>query len=185
MLITIAEPDLQVLAKQVSAVMNGTVLVYAVGIGVGAFLMVAILRIVFRRQLANILMLFYMLMFALALMLVWNNLNDHLKTAYGGKVYKLALSSGCTCPNRDGTLDSRGCIFCDGAGAFAAAGEIGHQLEAAKSRVAAKVKGDAKYIAYFQSFTNTYAPVKKLRALYTAAIAPEDIVGLAIGTRPI
>ena len=72
MLITIAEPDLQVLAKQVSAVMNGTVLVYAVGIGVGAFLMVAILRIVFRRQLSNILMLFYMLMFALSLMLVVN-----------------------------------------------------------------------------------------------------------------
>ena len=77
MLITIAEPDLQVLAKQVSAVMNGTVLVYAVGIGVGAFLMVAILRIVFRKQLSNILMLFYMLMFALALMLVVNG-NDPL-----------------------------------------------------------------------------------------------------------
>ena len=72
MLITIAEPDLQVLAKQVSAVMNGTVLVYAVGIGVGAFLMVAILRIVFRKQLSVVLMLFYMLMFALALMLVVN-----------------------------------------------------------------------------------------------------------------
>ena len=72
MLITIAEPDLQVLAKQVSAVMNGTVLIYAVGIGVGLFLMVAILRIVFRKALSNILMLFYMLMFALALMLVVN-----------------------------------------------------------------------------------------------------------------
>ena len=77
MLITIAEPDLQVLAKQVSAVMNGTVLIYAVGIGVGAFLMVAILRIVFRKALSNILMLFYMLMFALALMLVVNG-NDAL-----------------------------------------------------------------------------------------------------------
>ena len=72
MLITIAEPDLQVLAKQVSAVMNGTVLVYAVGIGVGAFLIVAILRIVFRHQLSNIMMLFYMLLFAMALMLVVN-----------------------------------------------------------------------------------------------------------------
>ena len=72
MLITIAEPDLQVLAKQVGAVMNGTLLVYVVGIGVGAFLMVAILRIVFRKQLSNILMLFYMLLFALALMLVVN-----------------------------------------------------------------------------------------------------------------
>ena len=72
MLITIAEPDLQVLAKQVGAVMNGTVLVYAVGIGVGTFLMIAILRIVFRRALSNILMLFYMLLFAMALMLVVN-----------------------------------------------------------------------------------------------------------------
>ena len=77
MLITIAEPDLQVLAKQVSAVMNGTVLVYAVGIGVGAFLVVAILKIVFRKSLSSILMLFYMLMFALALMLVVNG-NDAL-----------------------------------------------------------------------------------------------------------
>ena len=75
MLITIAEPDLQVLAKQVSAVMNGTVLIYAVGAGVGAFLLVAILRIVFRRTLSNILMLFYMLLFALALLLA---VNDHL-----------------------------------------------------------------------------------------------------------
>ena len=76
MLITIAEPDLQVLAKQVSAVMNGTVLIYAVGAGVGAFLLVAILRIVFRRTLSNILMLFYMLLFAMALMLAVNdNLN--------------------------------------------------------------------------------------------------------------
>ena len=85
MLITIAEPDLQVLAKQVSAVMNGTVLVYAVGIGVGAFLMVAILRIVFRRQLSLILMLFYMLMFALALMLVVNG---------NGALLPLAFDSG-------------------------------------------------------------------------------------------
>ena len=85
MLITIAEPDLQVLAKQVSAVMNGTVLIYAVGIGVGAFLMVAILRIVFRKALSNILMLFYMLMFALALMLVVNG---------NGALMPLAFDSG-------------------------------------------------------------------------------------------
>ena len=77
MLITIAEPDLQVLAKQVSAVMNGTELIYAVGIGVGTFLMVAVLRIVFKKALANILMLFYMLMFAMALLLVVNG-NDTL-----------------------------------------------------------------------------------------------------------
>lgn len=85
MLITIAEPDLQVLAKQVSAVMNGTVLMYAVGIGVGAFLMIAILRIVFRKQLSVILMLFYMLLFALALMLVVNG---------NGSLMPLAFDSG-------------------------------------------------------------------------------------------
>ena len=82
MLITIAEPDLQVLAKQVEVVMNGTVLIYAVGIGVGAFLMVAILRIVFRKALSYILMLFYMLMFALALMLVVNGNESLLPLAF-------------------------------------------------------------------------------------------------------
>ncbi len=114
----------------------------------------------------------------------WNRLNDWLKTQYGTKVYKLALSSGCSCPNRDGTLGRRGCIFCDGAGAFAAVGDIPAQLEAAKARVAAKAGPDARYIAYFQSFTNTYGPVERLRQLYTAAIAPEDVVALSVATRP-
>lgn len=114
----------------------------------------------------------------------WNRLNDHLKAVYGTKVYKLALSSGCSCPNRDGTLDTRGCIFCDGAGAFAEAGEITAQLQAARSRVAAKAGKDARYIAYFQSFTNTYGSVKRLRELYQAAIGPEDVVILSIATRP-
>jgi radical SAM protein (TIGR01212 family) len=81
-------------------------------------------------------------------------------------------------------LGSRGCSFCDGAGAFAEAGPIADQIAAAKRRVAAKVGADAKYIAYFQSFTNTYAPVSRLETLYRQAIGPEDIVGLAIGTRP-
>ena len=114
----------------------------------------------------------------------WNSLNDRLREQYGSKVYKLSLSSGCSCPNRDGTLGDRGCIFCDGAGAFAASGEIRVQLEQAKSRVAAKVGEGAKYIAYFQSFTNTYGPIDRLRALYLAAIEPEEIVALSIATRP-
>ena len=114
----------------------------------------------------------------------WNSLNDRLREQYGTKVYKLALSSGCSCPNRDGTLGTRGCIFCDGAGAFAAAGDIDTQLIEAKARVAAKVGGGAKYIAYFQSFTNTYGPVERLRELYLAAIQPEDMVALSIATRP-
>ncbi len=112
------------------------------------------------------------------------HLNDYYKEKFGCKVYKLSLDGGFTCPNRDGTLGSRGCIFCTGSGEFAQAGQdIPTQLEKAKLRVAAKNK-NGKYIAYFQAFTNTYAPVQRLRQLYMAAIAPEEIVGLSIGTRP-
>lgn len=114
----------------------------------------------------------------------WNDLNNNLKTQYNSKVYKLALSSGCTCPNRDGTLGTRGCMFCDGAGTFAERGTIPSQLAAARKRVAAKAGRDAKYIAYFQSFTNTYGPAEWLRELYSAAMAPEDVVILSIATRP-
>lgn len=114
----------------------------------------------------------------------WNSLNDRLREQYGTKVYKLALSSGCSCPNRDGTLGTRGCIFCDGAGAFAAAGDLPAQLAQAKARVAAKAGPDAKYIAYFQSFTNTYGSVERLRELYMAAMEPEEVVALSIATRP-
>ena len=114
-------------------------------------------------------------------------LSDHYRKKFGCKVYKLSLDGGFTCPNRDGTLGTGGCIFCSasGSGDFAegACGSIEEQLERAKARVERKNKG-GKYIAYFQSFTNTYAPVERLRELYTAAMAPEDIVGLAIGTRP-
>lgn len=114
----------------------------------------------------------------------WNDLNNNLKERYHSKVYKLALSSGCTCPNRDGTLGTRGCIFCDGAGTFAERGTIPEQLEAAQKRVAAKVGRGAQYIAYFQSFTNTYGAVDRLRELYSAAMEPEDVVILSIATRP-
>ena len=114
----------------------------------------------------------------------WHSLNDHLKERFGTKVYKLSLSSGCSCPNRDGTLGERGCIFCDGAGAFAAAGSVEEQLKAAKAKVAAKAGPNAKYIAYFQSFTNTYGDVERLEALFRAAMSSEDIVALSIATRP-
>ena len=112
-------------------------------------------------------------------------LSEYYKEKFGCKVYKLSLDGGFTCPNRDGTLGSRGCIFCTGSGEFAEGGpdSIALQLERAKSRVNRKNK-DGKYIAYFQAFTNTYAPVEHLRKLYYEAIAPEDIVGLSIGTRP-
>jgi radical SAM protein (TIGR01212 family) len=116
----------------------------------------------------------------------YRTLNEHYREKFGCKVYKLSLDAGFTCPNRDGTLDTRGCIFCSayGGGEFAEGGSsIAEQLERAKQRVQNKAK-DGKFIAYFQSFTNTYAPVERLRQLYTAAMEPEGIVGLAIGTRP-
>lgn len=113
----------------------------------------------------------------------WNALNDYLKREYGCKVYKLSLSSGCSCPNRD-AAGKQGCIFCDGAGAFAAHGSIPEQLNAARARVSSKIKGSAKYIAYFQSFTNTYASVDYLEPLFRSAMEPDDIVALSIATRP-
>ena len=111
--------------------------------------------------------------------------NQYYREKFGCKVYKLSLDGGFTCPNRDGTLGSRGCIFCSGSGEFAErdCGSVARQLEQAKAGVAAKNRG-GKYMAYFQSFTNTYGPPEKLRRLFTEALEPEDIVGLAIGTRP-
>lgn len=112
-------------------------------------------------------------------------LSRYLKEKYGCKVYKLSLDAGFTCPNRDGTLGSRGCIFCTGAGEFAQGkcASVRQQLEAAKARVAAKNRG-GKYIAYFQSFTNTYAPLPRLEEAFTAALEPEEVVGLSVATRP-
>ena len=117
---------------------------------------------------------------------MYTSLNTHYRSRFGCKVYKLSLDGGFTCPNRDGTLDTRGCIFCSGQGSgdFAEGGDdIACQLERAKARVSQKLR-EGKYIAYFQSFTNTYAPVERLRALYYRAIEGDDVVGLAIGTRP-
>lgn len=117
---------------------------------------------------------------------MYKTLSQHYREAFGCKVYKLAIDGGFTCPNRDGTLGYGGCIFCSGAGSgdFAEHGaDVAAQLEKAKARVAFKNR-NGKYIAYFQSFTNTYGPVHKLETLYRQAMASEDIVGLSIGTRP-
>ena len=116
----------------------------------------------------------------------YTRLSDHYRRKFGCKVYKLSIDAGFTCPNRDGTCGTGGCIFCTGRGSgeFAeAGGTVTDQLNRAKMRVAAKNKG-GKYMAYFQAFTNTYAPVETLRKLYLEAMAPEDVVGIAIGTRP-
>ena len=115
---------------------------------------------------------------------MYRTLNQHYREKFGCKVYKLSLDAGFTCPNRDGSCGTRGCIFCSGSGEFAAKGQdIPAQLEDARRRVEAKNPG-GKYIAYFQAFTNTYAPVSQLEQLYCSAMGPEAIVGLAIATRP-
>ena len=118
---------------------------------------------------------------------MYTSLNDHYRERFGCKVYKLSLDAGFTCPNRDGTIDTRGCIFCSesGSGEFAekACASLSEQLARAKERVCAKIK-DGKFIAYFQSFTNTYADVRTLERLYREAMAAEDIVAIAIATRP-
>ena len=119
--------------------------------------------------------------------MMYRSFHEDCRERFGCKVYKLSLDGGFTCPNRDGTVGHGGCVFCSayGGGEFAegACNSVALQLEKAKARVAAKNK-NGKYMAYFQSFTGTYAPVEWLRQLYYDAIAPEDIVALAIGTRP-
>ena len=115
----------------------------------------------------------------------YNALSPYLKDRFGCKVYKLSLSAGCTCPNRDGTIGTRGCIFCSGSGEFAASGAVSipEQLEQAKYILGQKAHG-AKFIAYFQDFTNTYGAVSRLEPLFEAAMRPEDVVALSIATRP-
>lgn len=136
------------------------------------------------------------------------SLNTWLKQKFGTKVYKLALDGGMTCPNRDGRLGTGGCIFCSagGSGDFAAGNEIPvtieanvtgrvisgnfrrmgirEQIEAAKTLVAKKMPSDGRYIAYFQSFTNTYAPISYLRELFAEAMICPEIAALSIATRP-
>jgi len=114
------------------------------------------------------------------------SLNKYCKDTFGEKVYRLSLNGGMTCPNRDGSLSTGGCIFCSegGSGDFAADYQVSvsAQLKSAKERM--KQKTDCrKFIAYFQAYTNTYAPVEHLRRIFTEAIMESDIVALSIGTR--
>lgn len=115
------------------------------------------------------------------------SLNNYLKNTFGEKVYKISLDAGFTCPNRDGTIDTRGCIFCSagGSGDFAESRNLSicDQIENGKKRVSNKIRS-GKYIAYFQAFTNTYAPIPVLREKYYDALNHPDIVALSIATRP-
>lgn len=117
----------------------------------------------------------------------YHALNEELQKRFGVKVYKLALDGGFTCPNRDGTRGTRGCIFCSGSGSgeFAAdsASTIPQQIEQAKQRIAAKYR-TGKYIAYFQNFTNTYGSIERMEQLFGAAIRHPEVVALSVATRP-
>lgn len=126
------------------------------------------------------------------------SLNYYLKETYGRKLYKISLDAGLTCPNRDGTLGTDGCIFCSegGSGDFSASSKLSitDQIEEAKERVCQKLPagqrsaepyaGQASFIAYFQAFTNTYGDISYLRKIYREALYHEDIAILSIATRP-
>ena len=113
--------------------------------------------------------------------------DSFLKNTFGEKIYKVSLDGGFTCPNRDGTIGTGGCIFCSegGSGDFASDARLSiqDQITQGISLVAAK-NPSSRYIAYFQAFTNTYAPVSRLRQLFTEAMEDPRIAALAIGTRP-
>ncbi len=115
------------------------------------------------------------------------SLDYYIKKNYEKKLYKLSLNAGFTCPNRDGTLDSRGCIFCSAGGSGDFAGKVSDsiatQLTKEKHKISNKVKVDS-YIAYFQAFTNTYSDVDTLRAVYQPAIEDDSIAIISIATRP-
>jgi len=114
------------------------------------------------------------------------SLNEYCKQTFGGKVYRLSLNGGMSCPNRDGTLGTGGCIFCSegGSGDFAAEYQISVSAQIAEAKTRIKQKTDCKkFIAYFQAYTNTYAPITHLRHIYTEAMDEPEIVALSIGTR--
>ncbi len=117
----------------------------------------------------------------------YRDLNTYFRELFGHRVHKITVDAGMTCPNRDGTLSTGGCIYCNakgsGTGQHREGKSIREQIEAAKVRVARRFKAK-KFIAYFQAYTNTYAPLETLQALYDEALAVEDVAGLAIGTRP-
>ena len=117
----------------------------------------------------------------------YNSLNNYLRNKFGKKVYKISIDGGFTCPNRDGKISTGGCIFCSakGSGDFATSKSLSitQQIEQGKERVRSKTK-DNCFIAYFQAFTNTYAPIDVLESKFTEAINHKDIVALSVATRP-
>ena len=118
----------------------------------------------------------------------YHSLDYEMKRRFGEKVYKVSLEGGMTCPNRDGTLDTRGCIFCSGSGSgdFASrwCGSVTEQINSGIEGISSRKRVGSKFIAYFQSFTNTYAPVSVLEPMFREALLHPDVVMLSIATRP-
>ena len=117
----------------------------------------------------------------------YNQYSAYLKNKFGVKVYKITLDAGFSCPNRDGTISTGGCIFCDDGGSFSQAHSnllsIEEQVQAGIKTLSERFKAQ-KFMSYFQAFSNTYKPVNELEKIYTSALSDENIVGLSIGTRP-
>jgi len=117
----------------------------------------------------------------------YNQYSRHLQDIFNCKVYKITLDAGFSCPNRDGTISERGCVFCDAGGSFSQAHSsclpIEEQLKEGVVQLKKRFKAE-KFISYFQAYTNTYAPVEKLKSLYDRGVSHPDVVGLSIGTRP-
>ncbi|MEE9611689.1 MAG: TIGR01212 family radical SAM protein [Desulfatiglandales bacterium] len=117
----------------------------------------------------------------------YQDFNSHLRKQFGCRVQKIALDAGLGCPNRDGTISTAGCIYCDdrgsGSGAYKKGLSISEQISRAKDALRRRYKA-TKFIAYFQAFTNTYGPLEKLKGLYEEALKDPDVVGISIGTRP-
>ena len=118
----------------------------------------------------------------------YRDFNTYLRELYGERVQRISLDAGLGCPNRDGSISEKGCIFCDrlgsGTGAWIDRGlSLKQQISNARRYVQRRYRAK-KFIAYFQSFTNTYAPIEHLKALYDQALESTDMVGLSVATRP-
>lgn len=117
----------------------------------------------------------------------YNQYSEHLKQRFGVKVYKVTLDAGFSCPNRDGSISSGGCIFCDDGGSFSQAHSnslsVEEQLQTGIETLSKRFKAK-KFMSYFQAYSNTYKPVGELESIYTSALKHPDIVGISIGTRP-
>ena len=117
----------------------------------------------------------------------YNSFSEELKRVFGCRVHRISIDAGFTCPNRDGKLAVGGCAYCDGRGSTlrqkGPLPSVAEQIQSGKS-LYRNLRGATKFIAYFQTFTNTYGPVGKLRALYDEALMQEDVIGISVGTRP-